>query len=199
MNVAPYTITCILGLCIWKYNWHIYWSCWPKFSWRICEPALNYVSFICSYHCAYYRFTCLILTFLYTHIWLHFFFFLAKFSLQQWFEYCKNGKKTCPVCKQACKEKNVGRLYFQSVGETIEASFTQKLRDCEQNPEELRREVKRLQGRVFGLDSALEKHQKDLKDITEEVRYHFVFYFHASNWTVELLSSCVHERENSSM
>lgn len=93
----------------------------------------------------------------------------------------------------------MSRLYFQSVGDATEASVTQKLRDCEQNPEELRREVKRLQGRVSGLDSALEKHQKNLNDITEEVRYHIVFYLHASNWIVELISSCIYERESSSM
>nr|GMC80006.1 43kDa postsynaptic protein [Ipomoea batatas] len=91
----------------------------------------------------------------------------------------ENAKTICSICFEDLKPivedlqsiSICGHVFHElwSVGETIEASFTQKLRDCEQNPEELRREVKRLQGRVFGLDSALEKHQKDLKDITEEL------------------------------
>lgn len=39
-------------------------------------------------------------------------------SLQQWLEYCPAGKKTsCPVCKQFCSQKNICRLYFQSMGD----------------------------------------------------------------------------------
>ncbi|CAH9128035.1 unnamed protein product [Cuscuta epithymum] len=92
-----------------------------------------------------------------------------ELCLQQWFEYCSKGKNTCPVCKQPCKEKNVSRLYFQSVGDTNETSLSQIPRDSEQNPEALQREVKRLEGRVSVLSSALDQHQKDLKEITEEL------------------------------
>ncbi|CAK9156720.1 unnamed protein product [Ilex paraguariensis] len=99
-----------------------------------------------------------------------------ELCLQQWFEYCTNGKKkNCPVCKQTCSEVNVGRLYFQSVGDTNDPStLSQKPRDCEENPEELRREVKRLEGKVSGLSLALESQQKEFNDVSEEVVDFFI-------------------------
>lgn len=67
----------------------------------------------------------------------------------------------------------MSRLYFQSVGDPNDQSLSQKpLRHCEENPEELRREVKRLENKVLGLISALERQQKDLEEVNGEV---FVF------------------------
>ena len=85
-------------------------------------------------------------------------------SLQQWFEYCSSTKKcTCPVCKQSCKGKDASRLYFQSIGDSVaDPSFTQSQRpivDCGEDPEALRREVRRLEAKVLGLDSVLERQE----------------------------------------
>lgn len=65
----------------------------------------------------------------------------------------------------------MSRLYFQSVGDPNDPSLYQKLHNCEENPEELRGEVKKLEGKVFGLSSVLEKQQKDLKEVNVEVYY----------------------------
>lgn len=102
--------------------------------------------------------------------------FTEKHSLQQWFEYCPNLKKrSCPICKQACTNANVGRLYFQSIGDSNDCS-SQKPRDCEGNPEELQREVNRLEGKVARLNSSLEQQQKDFKEVKDEVM-HSTFFF----------------------
>lgn len=95
----------------------------------------------------------------------------CKTSLQQWFEYCTNGKKkNCPVCKQTCTEKNTHRLYFQSVGDPNDPSLSQKPPDSEEGtPCELRNEVKRLEGKVLKLVSTLEQQQEDLKEVNVEV------------------------------
>ncbi|KAG6430188.1 hypothetical protein SASPL_108250 [Salvia splendens] len=88
--------------------------------------------------------------------------------LQQWFEYCPNSKKrSCPICKQACTNANVGRLYFQSIGDSSDTS--QKPRDCQGNPEELQREVNRLEGKFAALSSSLEKQQKDFQEVKDEL------------------------------
>ena len=88
-------------------------------------------------------------------------------SLQQWFEYCSNAKKkSCPVCKQTCSEVNVSRLYFQSVGDQ---SLSQKFVNCKEDPEELQREIERLEGKVSGLSSDLELYKKDVKELSEKV------------------------------
>ncbi|XP_016490853.1 uncharacterized protein LOC107810576 isoform X2 [Nicotiana tabacum] len=93
-----------------------------------------------------------------------------EICLQQWFEYCTNGKKkNCPVCKQACSEQNANRLYFQSVGDPNDTSLTKKPRDHEEDPRELRNEVKRLEGKVLQLTSTLEKQLKDLKEVNAEL------------------------------
>ncbi|XP_016441672.2 uncharacterized protein LOC107767262 isoform X1 [Nicotiana tabacum] len=93
-----------------------------------------------------------------------------ELCLQQWFEYCTNGKKkNCPVCKQTCTEKNTNRLYFQSVGDPNDPSFSQPSHDLEGSPCELRDEVKRLEGKVLKLASTLEQQQKDLKEVNLEL------------------------------
>lgn len=104
-------------------------------------------------------------------------FFPGNVSLQQWFEYCKNGKKkNCPVCKQSCSNANVGRLYFQSVGDQNDVSLSQKPDLDEETPEELRGEVKRLEGKVSGLNSVLEEKQKNLETVCSQVHV-FLFTF----------------------
>lgn len=91
-------------------------------------------------------------------------------SLQQWFEYCSNTKKcTCPVCKQLCSSNNANRLYFQSVGDSNDPILTQKTIDYEEGPEELCRELRRLETKVSGLTSVLEQQGKRLKEANEEV------------------------------
>lgn len=93
-------------------------------------------------------------------------------SLQQWFEYCATSKKhTCPVCKQGCKVKDACRLYFQSVGDANEGVLTQKQRGVEEDAGVLRKEVKRLEGKVSGLNSVLENQTKELGELKDEVFY----------------------------
>ncbi|KAL2490322.1 RING/U-box superfamily protein [Abeliophyllum distichum] len=93
-----------------------------------------------------------------------------ELCLQQWFEYCPNGKKrNCPVCKQTCSEAKVGRLYFQSISDPNDSSLSQKPHDYEENSEELQTEVKRLEGKVLGLSSALEKQQKEFKEVIDQL------------------------------
>ncbi|CAA2934987.1 filamin A-interacting 1-like [Olea europaea subsp. europaea] len=93
-----------------------------------------------------------------------------ELCLQQWFEYCPNGKKrNCPVCKQTCTEAKVGRLYFQSINDPGDSSLSQKPHDYEENSEELRTEVKRLEGKVVGLGSALEVQQKEFKEVIDQL------------------------------
>ncbi|KAB2595678.1 hypothetical protein D8674_031128 [Pyrus ussuriensis x Pyrus communis] len=71
-----------------------------------------------------------------------------ELCLQQWFEYSARAKKyTCPVCKQNCKQKDAGRLYFQSV---------------------LRLEVKRLEVAELGIRSAVGLQARELKELKEE-------------------------------
>ncbi|KAK4738838.1 hypothetical protein R3W88_002535 [Solanum pinnatisectum] len=91
--------------------------------------------------------------------------------LQQWFEYCTNGKKkNCPVCKQTCTEKNTHRLFFQSVGDPNDPSLSQQPHNFEGGaPCEFQNEVKRLEGKVLKLASTLEQQQKDLKEVNVEL------------------------------
>ncbi|GER57415.1 RING/U-box superfamily protein [Striga asiatica] len=93
-----------------------------------------------------------------------------EICLQQWFEYCPNVKKrSCPICKQTCTNKNVGRLYFQSIGDPNECSLSQKPQIYVENSEELRIEVKRLEGKVFALASTLEQQQKECMNVKDEL------------------------------
>ncbi|KAI8545064.1 hypothetical protein RHMOL_Rhmol07G0013400 [Rhododendron molle] len=90
-----------------------------------------------------------------------------ELCIQQWFEYCSNAKKkNCPVCKQICSEASVNRLYFQSVGDQ---ALSQQPINCEENPGELSREIEKLEGKILGLRSALERSQNDVKEIKEEL------------------------------
>ncbi|CAA0820744.1 RING/U-box superfamily protein [Striga hermonthica] len=93
-----------------------------------------------------------------------------EICLQQWFEYCPNVKKrSCPICKQSCTNKNVGRLYFQSIGDPNESSLSQKPHSYVENSEELRIEVKRLEGKVVALASTLEQQQKECMNVKDEL------------------------------
>ncbi|KAL0397942.1 UNVERIFIED_CONTAM: hypothetical protein Scaly_0242600 [Sesamum calycinum] len=93
-----------------------------------------------------------------------------ELCLQQWFEYCpKTKKRNCPICKQSCTNANVGRLYFQSVGDPNDSNTSQKPRNYEENPEELQKEVNRLEGKVVALASSLEQQQKEFKEVKDQV------------------------------
>ncbi|KAH9625220.1 hypothetical protein KSS87_019916 [Heliosperma pusillum] len=100
-----------------------------------------------------------------------------ELCLQQWFEYCKNAKKqTCPVCKQGCTKNNVGRLYFQSVGDSVltqcQSENTRSNRDDGSDcPEILRVEVKRLESKVSNLSSALDLQQNEVKRLIDELHF----------------------------
>ncbi|KAL9385395.1 hypothetical protein Peur_022405 [Populus x canadensis] len=92
-----------------------------------------------------------------------------ELCLQQWFEYCSNEKKrSCPVCKQNCSAQNAGRLYFQSVGDQTEPFGDRKAGECEEDPKLLRGEVKRLEGKLSGLNTILESQMKEMKHLNEE-------------------------------
>ncbi|XP_024627731.1 E3 ubiquitin-protein ligase trul-1 isoform X1 [Medicago truncatula] len=93
-----------------------------------------------------------------------------ELCLQQWFEYCKTPKKhTCPICKQGCKAKDACRLYFQSIGDVKEGVVTQKNVGLEEDSGVLRKEVKRLEGKVSGLSTVLEKQTKELDELKDEL------------------------------
>ncbi|XP_011037053.1 PREDICTED: uncharacterized protein LOC105134358 isoform X2 [Populus euphratica] len=93
-----------------------------------------------------------------------------ELCLQQWFEYCSNEKKrSCPVCKQNCSAQNAGRLYFQSVGDQTEPFGDRKAGECEEDPKLLSGEVKRLEGKLSGLNTILESQVKEMKHLNEEV------------------------------
>ncbi|KAG6748151.1 hypothetical protein POTOM_048052 [Populus tomentosa] len=93
-----------------------------------------------------------------------------ELCLQQWFEYCSNEKKrSCPVCKQNCSAQNAGRLYFQSVGDQTEPIGDRKAGECEEDPKLLRGEVKRLEGKLSGLNTILESQVKEMKHLNEEL------------------------------
>ncbi|PIN20176.1 putative E3 ubiquitin ligase [Handroanthus impetiginosus] len=93
-----------------------------------------------------------------------------ELCLQQWFEYCPNvKKKNCPICKQSCTNANVARLYFQSISDPNDSSLSQKLQDYEENPEELRKEVIWLEGKVVALASTLEQQQKEFKEVKDQL------------------------------
>lgn len=77
-------------------------------------------------------------------------------------------KRNCPICKQICTNANVGRLYFQSIGDPNDSS-SQKPRDYEENPDELRKEVNRLEGKVAALASTFEQQQKEFKEVKDQV------------------------------
>lgn len=81
----------------------------------------------------------------------------------------------------------MGRLYFQSIGDPILSQVESE--KCDKNgddecPELLCREVKRLEAKVSGLNSALDLHQKDVKQLSDEVFFHFnlqYFFFFRKN------------------
>lgn len=62
----------------------------------------------------------------------------------------------------------MGRLYFQSVSDQNDCC-SQKPRHYEENPEELRNEVKRLEGKFAAIASSLEQQQKEFKEVKDEV------------------------------
>ncbi|KAI3800549.1 hypothetical protein L1987_28640 [Smallanthus sonchifolius] len=92
----------------------------------------------------------------------------GKSSIQQWFEYCSKGKKKCPICKQTCSASDVSRLYFQSVGDSNDTNLSQKSQTHKEDPEELKLEVRRLEGRISMLNTTLESRENFLINIIDE-------------------------------
>lgn len=87
--------------------------------------------------------------------------------MQQWFEYCPStNKRNCPICKQKCSLKDPCRLYFQSSGNQI---TSEKVVEIEEDPVLLRGEVKRLQGKIQNLTSALEAKKKENVQVSDKV------------------------------
>ncbi|XP_018510085.1 E3 ubiquitin-protein ligase TRAIP isoform X3 [Brassica rapa] len=90
-----------------------------------------------------------------------------ELCLQQWFEYCPStNKRNCPICKQKCYLKDPFRLYFQSSGNQIES---QKVGGIEEDPVVLRGEVKRLEGKLQNLSSALEEQKKVNVEVSDQL------------------------------
>ncbi|KOM57267.1 hypothetical protein LR48_Vigan11g029900 [Vigna angularis] len=93
-----------------------------------------------------------------------------ELCLQQWFEYSSKGKKhTCPICKQSCGASDACRLYFQSVGDASDGGKLLKSFESEENVGLLRTEVKRLEVKVSGLNSELERQTKELEGVKQEL------------------------------
>ncbi|KAG9455285.1 hypothetical protein H6P81_008189 [Aristolochia fimbriata] len=93
-----------------------------------------------------------------------------ELCLQQWFEYCPAGKKSsCPVCKQACSQKSAIRLYFQSMNEASQSVPSQSSSDCNVDAEELRQEVKKLEGKISGMNFVFGQQQQQLNELNEEL------------------------------
>ncbi|KAL1198127.1 putative E3 ubiquitin-protein ligase RHA1A [Cardamine amara subsp. amara] len=93
-----------------------------------------------------------------------------ELCLQQWFEYCPNtNKRNCPICKQKCLLKDPCRLYFQSSGNQIDSISSEKVVEIEEDPALLRGEVKRLEGKIHNLSSALEARKKENADISDKL------------------------------
>ncbi|CAL9232708.1 unnamed protein product [Arabidopsis halleri] len=90
-----------------------------------------------------------------------------ELCLQQWFEYCPStNKRNCPICKQKCSLKDPCRLYFQSSGNQI---ASEKVVEIEEDPVLLRGEVKRLQGKIQNLTSALEAKKKENVQVSDKL------------------------------
>ncbi|CAB4300492.1 unnamed protein product [Prunus armeniaca] len=90
-----------------------------------------------------------------------------ELCLQEWFGYYASKKKySCPVCKQSCKPNDVARLYFQ----WGDSGLTQRpVIEREEDSEALRREVRRLEAMVLGHGSALERKEKEVKALNQEL------------------------------
>ncbi|KAL9270565.1 hypothetical protein AKJ16_DCAP19377, partial [Drosera capensis] len=83
----------------------------------------------------------------------------------QWMEYCaRSRKRTCPVCKQVCADKDVARLYFQSAGDVIGGGG-----GGEGEEVEVRLDVKRMESKVWGLGLEVERWKKDVERLNDEL------------------------------
>ncbi|KAL4186570.1 hypothetical protein AMTRI_Chr09g14760 [Amborella trichopoda] len=96
--------------------------------------------------------------------------------LQQWFEYCPVGKKnSCPICKQHCSQKNVTRLFFQSISECMHADASKKSylsgsgEVDHAKAEALQADVAKLEGQLAAANRAITLQQKSLKELNEEL------------------------------
>ncbi|KAL9259114.1 hypothetical protein AKJ16_DCAP10453 [Drosera capensis] len=93
-----------------------------------------------------------------------------QLCLQQWMEYCaRSRKRTCPVCKQLCAEKDIGRLYFQSAGDVIGGGGGGGDAGGEGEEREVRLEVKRMEAKVWGLGLEVERWKTDVERLNDEL------------------------------
>ncbi|KAL7224236.1 hypothetical protein ACSBR1_025657 [Camellia fascicularis] len=67
-----------------------------------------------------------------------------------------------------CEEETMSCMQTGLFGGQL-GNLYQKLINCEDNPRELHREIEKLEGEVLGLRSAIERHQKDVEELSEEV------------------------------
>ncbi|XP_076906801.1 uncharacterized protein LOC143563046 [Bidens hawaiensis] len=91
--------------------------------------------------------------------------YFHELCIQETFEFFSKGKKKCPICKQTCSASDVSRLYFQSVGDSNNSQKPQ----TQEDPNELKLEVRRLEGKINELNLALERRENDLKNMNNEL------------------------------
>ncbi|CAA7393075.1 unnamed protein product [Spirodela intermedia] len=95
-----------------------------------------------------------------------------ELCLQQWQEYCPAGKKcTCPVCKQSYIPRDVTRLFFQSTGGSGHncPSFCTQKTLSEAEAETLSSEIKKLQGKLSAVGSALDAQKQHVGELNSEI------------------------------
>ncbi|XP_047319256.1 uncharacterized protein LOC124922575 isoform X2 [Impatiens glandulifera] len=92
-----------------------------------------------------------------------------ELCIQQWFEYCKNGKKkNCPVCKQTCSTTNVARLYFQSVGDPNDTDVSEKPINKE-DLEGIRWTLEKLEKKTSVLTSNLKSKEEEIQELSAKL------------------------------
>lgn len=93
-------------------------------------------------------------------------------SLQQWFKHCLRRRRySCPLCMQKCSAKNVSRLYFQSVEESNDSVLAKN----EEDSQDLRCQIQRLEDKDDGLSSLFRFQGKDLKTGVNSIAFcHFL-------------------------
>lgn len=103
--------------------------------------------------------------------WIH--------SLQQWFKHCLRRRRySCPVCMQKCTAKNVSRLYFQSVEDSNDSVLAKN----EEDPQDLRCQIQRLEDKVDGLSSLFKFQGKDLKTGVNSIDFCPFFFIDHFCW-----------------
>ncbi|GMH16512.1 hypothetical protein Nepgr_018353 [Nepenthes gracilis] len=94
-----------------------------------------------------------------------------KLCLQQWLEYCTNGKThSCLFCKQICLPKNMRWLYLQSIGDPSDPILAQIQNvDDENNRKKLWRLVTKLEVMTTDFKLVVDCHIKVDNDRVKEL------------------------------